>query len=82
MAFGVLNLSPWEFDQMTPAEFQAKVRGFYWTQERKRKDMAWAVAVIANYCGHLKRGHRVSLNKLYKPSNMDPNNPYYRSFIG
>jgi hypothetical protein len=82
MAFGILGLSPGEFDAMTPGEFANKVKGFLWMEERRSKEQAWALVNIMNVCGNLKKGHSVKMNKLYRPLRQDPENPYYRMLLG
>lgn len=67
---------------MTPDEFAKMHKGFLWLEERRTKQQAWAIMQIINTCGNLKKGHSVKMNKLYRPMNQDPKNPYYKDLIG
>lgn len=82
MAFGVLGLSPGEFDVLTPKEFSKFIKGFHWKRELDQKTTASHLLAIINTCGNLKKGTSVKMNKLYRSSNQDPDNPYYRNLIG
>ena len=35
MAYGALNLKPWEFGRLTPDEFVKLLKGYKWRMEQK-----------------------------------------------
>lgn len=55
MAYGALNLKPWEFFALTPNEFNELIEGWCWRQDRDADTQATWVATLLNGAGHLKR---------------------------
>lgn len=50
MAFGPLNLRPWEFGWLTPGEFHQLADGYQWRQKeeaRGRIALAWHIAALS-----------------------------------
>ena len=50
MAYGALNLKPWEFGRLTPGEFVQLLNGYKWRMEQKQVLLAQFVAPIINTC--------------------------------
>lgn len=55
MAYGALELKPWEFYALTPAEFNELMEGWAWRQDRESDVYAVWVATLLNGSGNLKR---------------------------
>jgi hypothetical protein len=54
---------PWQFDQLTPAEFKAAVAGYERRQEREFERFAWLVMHM--YAPHMRKGQKPpSVDKL------------------
>jgi len=82
MATGVMGLSIYQFESMTPADFLVALGGFMWTMERKQKTQAMWLSSIINACGHLKKGKKVRATDFYRDAHIDPRNPFYRQYLG
>lgn len=66
IAYGPLNLKPWEFERLQPGEFYQLYEGYRWRQERHEEMTAYFVACLMNVSGKsLKR--RLSPKDLLKP---------------
>ena len=50
MAYGALNLKPWEFGRLTPGEFVQLLKGYKWRMEQKQVLLAQFAAPIINTC--------------------------------
>ena len=50
MAYGALNLKPWEFGRLTPGEFVQLLNGYKWRMEQKQVLLAQFVSPIINTC--------------------------------
>ena len=50
MAYGALNLKPWEFGRLTPGEFLQLLNGYKWRMEQKQVLLAQFVATIIKKC--------------------------------
>jgi hypothetical protein len=46
VAYGFLNLKPWEFANLTPREFRMMVQGFSERQDWLMDALAWHAAVV------------------------------------
>ena len=46
LAYGPLALKPWEFEKLTPAEFNQMVDGYRRRQETAEDTMAWALSLL------------------------------------
>lgn len=81
MAYGVLGLSPMEFGEFTPAELEAKLKGFFWKEEKEAKTIAWWLAnICATQVG--KKGRKPRAHDFYKSRMSDPQNPFYVGYVG
>lgn len=63
MAYGPLNLKPWEFGRLQPGEFLQLLDGYTWRQERAKEMQAYFTA--ASMSVHTKKV--VSPMDLLKP---------------
>jgi hypothetical protein len=52
-------LRPWEFDRLTPREFQRRVRAEVRRHARRADERAWVVAHLMAATGNLPKGTRV-----------------------
>lgn len=50
MAYGALELKPWEFGRLTIDEFEKLVDGYAWRRKEQQQATAGFVAAIINTC--------------------------------
>ena len=50
IAYGALDLKPWEFGKLTAGEFLDLLRGYKWRMEQKQILLASFVAPVINTC--------------------------------
>lgn len=50
IAYGALNLKPWEFGRLTMGEFGQLVEGYRWRMQQQQLTTAGFVAAIINTC--------------------------------
>ena len=55
LAYGALNLKPWEFASLQPGEFLAMLEGYKWRLERKEEFAAYFTAALMNMSGKTVR---------------------------
>ncbi len=66
VAYGPLNLTPWEFEGLQPHEFYALYDGYKWRRDRDESMTAYFVCQLMNISGKsLKR--RLTPKELLKP---------------
>ena len=64
IAYGALALTPWEFGQLTPGEFQQMIDGYLWRKEQKQWAAAQLVAPIINTCTNYELKRPVTVDML------------------
>ncbi len=67
---------------MTPKEFSAMLLGNTWKLERELREKGWALVNIMNTCGQLKKGSKITLDKVAPRQNISPRNKMYRQYLG
>lgn len=57
LAYGALELTPWQFGRLTPGELAQLAEGYKWRSEEKQRAAACLIAPIINTCAshELKR---------------------------
>jgi len=64
LAYGALQLKPWEFGRLTPGEFIALLEGYKWRMEQRQILLAQFVAPIINTCANRELKKPVTVEML------------------
>lgn len=64
IAYGALDLKPWEFGKLTAGEFLDLLRGYKWRMEQKQILLASFVAPVINTCTNRELKKPVTVNML------------------
>jgi len=66
IAYGPLELKPWEFEQLQPHEFYKLYEGFVWRQEQQEALAAYFVSHLMNISGKVAK-RTIQPKDLLKP---------------